>query len=307
GDVEGISDANGAASVQVAEGTYNYSIRATGFFTHFGSFGIHADNSYNFVLVAGPENLIHYWNFNDNSSFENLIYPTYSIGNASLNYDSDWDDVNDNTDINEYYSSSSSRALRLRNPAGDFIITAPTTGHENIKLKYAANRTSNGMERHIVEYSVDGENFSSEGLTDNEVSLSTNYHLYEFDFSAIEAANNNANFKIRIRFEGQTIGLLGNNRIDNLSIESSLGDTDPDDPNSVLAEKLGTAFIAFPNPAVGTSHVFFNKQASVKVYNTLGDLLKVEENKEAMDISQLNPGMYYLVTDTGESFKLIVK
>jgi hypothetical protein len=45
--------------------------------------------------------------------------------------------------------------------------------------------------------------------------------LLQLDFSSIPAVNNNANFKVKINFEGPTAsGATGNNRFDNVAVDA---------------------------------------------------------------------------------------
>lgn len=62
---------------------------------------------------------------------------------------------------------------------------------------------------------------------------------------------------------------------------------------------------AYPNPA--TRYVQFNKTIDAALYNTHGQRLKVFRNVNEINVSALNPGMYFIQTQEGEIKKLIVE
>ncbi len=170
--------------------------------------------------AAVPE-LVHYWNFNNNASLPALITPAFTKGGGTLNYTATYDDVTPGSAINARNSDAAGTALRLRNPAGIFYITAPTTGYKNVKLSYAVMRTSSGAQTNTVSYTLDGTSYISTGLTNSSYtpSLEPDYLLVQYDFSGITGAANNPNFKIKVEFSNGNTGTSGNNRFDNLVIE----------------------------------------------------------------------------------------
>jgi len=167
-----------------------------------------------------PE-LVHYWNFNNNASFTTLITPTVTKGGGALNYTAVWDEVTPGSLLNARNSDVDGSALRLRNPAGIFTITAPTTSYKNIKVSFAVMRTSNGAQTNTLTYTTDGTNYVSTGVTPASYnpSVEPDYMLVTYDLSSITTINNNSNFKIKIEFSNGNTGSSGNNRFDNIAIE----------------------------------------------------------------------------------------
>ncbi len=165
--------------------------------------------------------LFQYWNFNDDTDLATLITP--NIGNGSLEYNGDsFDDVG-GSELNARNQDEAGTGLRLRNPSGDFIITVPSTGYENLSLIFAVRRSGSGSETFQIDYTVNGSDFIDTGISATVFTLTEDYELFEFDFSAITQVNNNLDFKVRIRFdETSTTSDSGNSRFDNLSLE---GDT----------------------------------------------------------------------------------
>ena len=106
--------------------------------------------------------------------------------------------------------ADSMRAIQVRDPflgnAGQntLILHLATTGYQDVVLTFAAmdEHAANGLR---IDYSiVDDEEWITTGLPpdDTELNLITDeYLLYALNFSAVEAATNNENFKIRIRFD----------------------------------------------------------------------------------------------------------
>lgn len=172
--------------------------------------------------------LIHYWNFNDNAS---LIVPTYTNGGASLEYfGSYYDDVNPGTDINARNEDEAGNAFRLRNPSGEFIINAPSTGYKDVILSYGATRTGSGSQTQTIWYTTDGTNYIQTGLSQTDFTLiEDTYVLIQVRFSDIEATDNNPNFKIKVTFDTASSQIQnGNNRIDNLTLDGiAIENTNP--------------------------------------------------------------------------------
>ncbi|MCH8534803.1 MAG: hypothetical protein LAT51_07015 [Flavobacteriaceae bacterium] len=171
--------------------------------------------------------LMHYWNFNDSSSDEALITPTFSFSGANLNYEGNFFDDTDGSSINARNNDPAGDGLRLRNPAGPFTISASTTNYENVKISYAARRTNNGAQQQLLSYSLDGgQSFTTEGLDVLVFDIQTGgdeeeFELFEIDLSGIDGAQNNADFQFQINFAIGEDGDSGNNRIDNLVIEGT--------------------------------------------------------------------------------------
>ncbi|MEO9953511.1 hypothetical protein [Nonlabens sp.] len=165
--------------------------------------------------------LFQYWNFNDDTDLVTLITP--NVGSGTLEYSgASFDDVG-GSDINARNMDADGRALRLRNPSGDFIMNLPSTGYENLSLKFAVTRSGSGSQTFQIAYTVDGTNYIDTGISPTTYTVIEDYELREFDFSAITAVNNNANFKVKITFDATSAAATsGNSRFDNLTLE---GDT----------------------------------------------------------------------------------
>ncbi len=173
--------------------------------------------------------LLHYWHFNNlPSGTLNEIPVDYSLlGDATITYpgtgDGYMDRVNDGTLLNAQLDEPEGYALRVRNPSDtrELRLTLPTTGYEEIVLRYAAYRTNNGAETQTLYYRTseagDWIQFG-EPLTISAV----DYQLFTFDFSDVAGVADNEAFSVYILFGGDNApGGSGNNRFDNISVEAT--------------------------------------------------------------------------------------
>ncbi len=191
-----------------------------------------------FVLVgiigsqASAQDVIHYWHFNDTPNNVELgaLAADFSVSTTAptLVYQDAFPAVAttgfmDNvagTELNQKFNTAAGRGIRPRNPSDsmELVINLPTTGYENILFSYATQRSNNGMQRQIVYYSTDGNSYTQFG---DSVNISVNWEIKNFDFSSIQAANDNPNFKIKILFFVNNSGTDGNNRFDNIALEGN--------------------------------------------------------------------------------------
>lgn len=168
------------------------------------------------------EALMYYWSFNNTSSIQNLIAADISVGTCELSYNAVWDDVSEGSDMNIRNGAAAGSALRLRNPAGDFVIKVSTVGYKNLVMKYAVTRTGNGAQENIISYSINGTDYFTLGLDQNIVTVQEiEYKLCTFDFSAIPSLNNQPEIFIKVAYNLGNTNPSGNNRVDNLTFEGT--------------------------------------------------------------------------------------
>lgn len=218
-------------------------------------FGCTEDREFDIPSTELPEEyeIIHYWDFNDNSSPAALATPKQSIGGTFINYFGfSFDEVAEGSDLNLKLDSEIGGAIRFRNPAGDLIIAMPTIGYQDVILTYATMRTGNGAQQQTISYTIDGTNYIATGLTNNQIGVSELFVLNQFNFTGINGINNNANFKIKIEFANGSENATGNNRIDNLSLEG-IPTSDPiPDPDNTLYLLHYWNFNALPTGTIST-------------------------------------------------------
>ncbi len=163
---------------------------------------------------------LHRWAFNSPSTdMAVFTQPTNTIGGGMLTYSAAWDTSATGTTLNVVSGGAAGNALKLKNPSGNFTITAPTTGYKNVLLKFATERNSTGPQTQTIAYSLDGTAFTSASLTPYTVSAGTDYAIAVFDLSAIPNAPDNANFKVRISYTVGNGNPAGYTLMDNISVE----------------------------------------------------------------------------------------
>jgi hypothetical protein len=179
---------------------------------------------------TGAQTLLHYWNFNDNSSESSITAPSSSIvsgaaitanaGTQSLiDFAGGTGQNFDLLNINAQNGDAAGTHLRFNNPIGGSLVFAlPTTGFENIVVKFATRRSGSGAGNQLWSYTTDGTTyipFITIAPNNGDPALAT------LDFSAIAAVNNNPDFKLKVEFETGTGGDVGNNRFDNFTVDGS--------------------------------------------------------------------------------------
>ncbi|MFN4234759.1 MAG: choice-of-anchor I family protein [Bacteroidia bacterium] len=185
----------------------------------------------NFTLDGTPivtPALVHYWNFNDNSSITNLLTSNVDlVGGNSIthiqgpNSAIDLNGTGQNFNINNYNArngDASGTHLRLNSPIGAALEFAlPTTGYKDAVVKFATRRSSTGAAgEQYWYYSVDGTNFF---LYDTIFPFAGDPTLETLSFDHIPASDNNPNFKLRVEF-GNGGPTTGNNRFDNFTLDA---------------------------------------------------------------------------------------
>jgi hypothetical protein len=188
-----------------------------------------SDQQFTAVFEKAPKNdeLIHYWNFN---ATNNLLHPTYTLITAKLEpaiLSGELSEITFDTGsgfnaANARYGNEAGTHLRVNYPlAVSLTLDIPTTGFSKIKVNYETRRSGQGAGKQIIEYSVDGIQFTkfSEVMVEDD-----DPSLILIDLSTIDNTNNNPNLKLRITFEQAGGGIEGNNRFDNITVEGIPGD-----------------------------------------------------------------------------------
>lgn len=207
------------------------------------------------------QNLIHYWNFNDNASVAAITTPTTSNvsgssltavinGSSAINYA---EGTGQNFNTNNYNAQNgdpSGTHLRFDNAAGSALVFAlPTTGFENISVKFATRRSGSGAEIQTWMYSTDGTSYTTVRTINPS---NTAPEEFELNFSAIAAANNNPNFKLKVEISTASGFTGGNNRFDNFTAKgATLGGGDTTAPVATFSPANAATNIAVTaNPTI---------------------------------------------------------
>lgn len=178
--------------------------------------------------IAAQQALVHYWNFNDNTSQTGLLTPNVSlVGGSSITHIQGPNSLIDvaggtgqNFNINNFNARNgdvSGTHLRFNSPIGGALEFAlPTTGYKDVVVKFATRRSSTSAAgEQYWSYSIDGINFIP---YDTIYPFAGDPTLETLDFDDITATDNNPNFKLRVEF-GNGGPTTGNNRFDNFTLD----------------------------------------------------------------------------------------
>lgn len=184
-----------------------------------------------FFLQSGlfGQTLIHYWNFNNNTSSASITTPSSTLANGSLMAIAGGTSVVDfangtgqnfNIDnLNARNGDASGTHLRFNNPIGGALqFNLPTTGYNNVVVKFTTRKSTQGAGTQTWSYTTDGTTFFPyQTVTPQDA----NPQLITFDFSAVAGVFNNPNFKLKVEFSATGGGTGGNNRFDNFTVDAN--------------------------------------------------------------------------------------
>lgn len=193
--------------------------------------------------VSGQSTLVHYWNFNNNASVAAITTATSTLLNGSITAVSTGTGSTDtfidfaggtsqnfNVDnLNARNGDASGTHLRYNYPInGNVQFNLPTTGYNNVVVKFSTRRSGSGAGNQNWSYSLDGTTFVPYQTV---TSQDANPQLITFDFSNVTGVSNNPNFKLKVEFAQGGGGAVGNNRFDNFTVDAtSVGGTDTTPP-----------------------------------------------------------------------------
>lgn len=220
------------------------------------------------------------------------------------------------------YQQNTMRALQVRQPfTGDggentLIFDIPTTDIEDILFRFAA-MDEGAADALLIDYSTstDDTGWTTAGLEEHRLELSGDYELYQIYFSGIPDVDNNPDFKIRIRFDGDDMSADDGNRVtfNNFSVQTS-----PTDPTNIYYDdEINVTKIAlrqnFPNPFNPNTIIQYDIPSGNKVRLEVFDMMGrrvavlVDEQKPAgthqvnFDASQLSSGVYMYRLDVANT------
>lgn len=193
--------------------------------------------------VSGQNTLLHYWNFNNNTSVAAITAPTSTLLNGSITAASTGTGSNDtfidfaggtgqNFNIDNFNARNGDvpgTHLRYNYPInGTIQFNLPTTGYNNVVVKFTTRRSGSGAGTQTWSYSLDGITYTTYQTVSTQ---DANPQLVTFDFSNVTGVSNNPNFKLKVEFTQGTGGTVGNNRFDNFTVDgTSIGGVDTTPP-----------------------------------------------------------------------------
>lgn len=208
-----------------------------------------------FFVSATSQELIHYWNFNDNLSVGTMLTPSTTIGGAEIVHlvGSSSSEIeigtgqNFNTDnLNARNGDAAGSHLRFNNPiGGSLLFKLPMSGYEAPIVRFATRRSGQGAGEQHWYYSTDnGDNYT---LFQVITTQNANPVLATLDFSATPAVNNNPDFLLRVDFVQGDGGIEGNNRFDNFTLDAVQIGQAPEILVSVSSLNFFTQTLGYPS------------------------------------------------------------
>jgi hypothetical protein len=217
---------------------------------------------------------------------------------------------------NAVYVAGDMRGLQITEPLhsgsleNTMVFNFSTAGYEDIKFSFAATNELTNATGILVDYSTVAGTpvWTTAGLDSATLPLNSVFELFNVDFSSITAADNNENFKVRLRFTGTNMEVDNGNRItfNNIAVHGTA--TQLGTPGNDLVK-----LTVFPNPTNGILSVGgTNGEVTFNLYSMEGRLIKAGKlNASAqLSIEELNSGLYLLqLTSEGrtETKKIIKK
>ncbi|HLF51742.1 CotH kinase family protein [Flavobacterium sp.] len=173
------------------------------------------------------------------------------------------------------------------------VFNISTVGYKKINLSFAAMDELAGVTGIVVDYAVNSGTpvWLNTGLMPASLLLTNAYQLFQIDFSPILTANNNPNFKVRLRFTGPDMTLDAGNRVtfNNIAVDGVQQTLDTIE-NETLHFKI------FPNPFSDIINITgIGGQIAYKIFTIDGKMIR-EDILEAsqINLSDLSKGMYLL-------------
>ncbi len=258
------------------------------------------------VFEVAEAVLVHFWHFNHLP--DGILGPqSANISEteepASISYMGDGDGytdrVSDGTEINGRNGIAAERAFRVRNPSDsrELLLDLPTTGYEEIVMKYAVKRTSNGAQVQDVFFRKE-EGGAWTSVREN-LQIDEDYQLIEIDFSMVEGVNDNPYFAVKILFPHESAsGTSGNNRFDNISLEGYV----VRDTSIQQEEENNSGVKIFPIPASDVLHIESKHEIlAIDFFDMKGKLIKQERPfsfSHTVAIDNLISGAYFVEIQT---------
>jgi hypothetical protein len=199
------------------------------------------------------------------------------------------------------FATSDMKGLQIKEPLqkdgleNTMVFNFSTSGQKDIKLTFAAINELTNASAILVDYSTNAGSpvWTSAGLASSSLSLTNAYQLFSIDFSSISSANNNPDFKVRLRFSGTNMTVDNGNRItfNNIAVHGTK-------TTLSVNQKEALPFSVFPNPfsdIVNVVGVNQTENVSYKLFTIDGKLIKNGKTESSkVDLNDISKGVYLL-------------
>lgn len=200
------------------------------------------------------------------------------------------------------YEASNMRGIQIKQPfTGDggentLFFNLPTTGFKDIVFRLAA-KDEGAANKLSVDYSIVSGNpvWMTAGMTNPTPDLSSDFLLFEFDFSQIGGISNNPDFKIRVRFIGDNMSADDGNRVtfNNITVDATAitgNNLPPVIVNSISLQEL----IELGNELeFNLNNIFSDPENDPMVFNASSDrptMVQAQLNNSVVTITPLKRG-----------------
>ena len=211
------------------------------------------------------------------------------------------------------YAPAIMKALQITQPfqsgalENTMVFNLSTVGYKDIIFSTAV--VDEGAATGIsIDYSVNAGApvWITTGMASTSFALTNAYQLMSFDFTSITTANDNANFKVRLRFTGPDMTADTGKRVtfNNIAVHGTA--------ISLGLPRYNTAqFGVYPNPTTDIVNIVGTQNAEYHIFSIDGKMVKSGITRDAkINMSELNSGLYLLqITSEGntETKKIIKK
>ena len=243
-----------------------------------------------------------------------LTYQSCLTGYPFTSADPNWRKAsmerrNSPTEINYYpevnsnlpFATSDMKGLQIREPfqngsaTNTMVYSFSTSGYKDIQFTFAAINELTNAAGILVDYSTTAgaPSWQTAGLASSTLALTNGYQSFMVDFTNIPSANNNPDFKVRLRFAGSNLTVDAGNRVtfNNVTVNGTLL------PLAVASNDY-TKFSVFPNPVSQELYVSGASPAELvryHIYAVDGKLMqKGEVTNGQIFCEQLTNGLYFL-------------
>jgi hypothetical protein len=213
---------------------------------------------------------------------------------TEINY---YPEVNDNLP----FASSDMKGLQIREPLqsgtalNTMVYSFSTSGYKDIQFTFAAINELTNATGILVDYATNAgtPSWQTAGLASATLTLTNGYQSFMVDFVNIPSANNNPDFKVRLRFAGSNLTADAGNRVtfNNITVNGTLLPL-------AVADNNYTKFSVFPNPVNQELYVSGASPAELVHYHIYAVDGKLMEKGEVTNgqilCDQLSKGLYFL-------------
>ncbi len=216
------------------------------------------------------------------------------------------------------YGNFEMRGIQLKQPflsngfENTLIIDFSTENYRNIMLSFAAKDEGAANSLVIDYFNKDSQQWMQTGIVVSDAVLTGNYKQFDVNLSQMTLADNNPDFKLRIRFAGTDMTKDDGNRVtfNNIAIRGTQFIFNNINPE--LDEKPG--FIsAYPNPFHSLISIQIDQAftgSEFKLYNLNGQLIHsgiLKDEISLLDLAHIGPGVYVLKVFDGNANVQFIK